>query len=90
MDSVQPRMCRYGYNIAITGGWYQQSNLNRPYLGVDANWYLISDKKDIIQYFIRSGAFLNHNQIQDASVLAGSSIFTRLLLYKGIKFRQYF
>ncbi len=80
----------YGYNIAITGGWYKQSNLSRPYLGVDANWYLISNKKDIIQYFIRSGSFLNNGQIQDASVLAGTSIFSRLYLYKGIKFRQYF
>lgn len=80
----------YGYNIAITGGWYKQSNLSRPYLGVDANWYLISANKTIIQYFVRSGAFLNHNQIQDASVLVGSSIFSRLFLYKGIKFRQYF
>jgi hypothetical protein len=80
----------YGYNIAVTGGWYQQSNLNRPYLGVDANWYSVSSKKDFVQYFVRSGAFLNHGQVQDASILVGSSLFSRLFLYKGLKLRQYF
>ncbi len=80
----------YGYNIALTGGWYKQLYLSRPYAGVDANWYAVTGKKDFIQYFVRSGAFLNNGQIQDASILFGSSIFSRLYLYNGLKIRQYF
>ena len=79
----------YGYNIALTGGWYKQLTLSRPYAGVDANWYIVSKKKDFIQYFFRAGGFLNDRKIQDAGVLVGSSIFSRLYLYKGIKIRQY-
>jgi hypothetical protein len=80
----------YGYNIALTAGWYKQLNLSRPYLGVNANWYIVSNKKDFIQYFVRSGAFYNNGQIQDASILFGSSLYSRLYVFNNLKIRQYF
>ena len=79
----------YGYNIALTAGWYRQLNLSRPYVGVNANWYQVTDKKDFLQYFIRSGAFYNGGQIQDASILLGSSLYSRLFLLNNLKIRQY-
>ena len=78
-----------GYNIALTGGWYKQSNLKRPYVGLDANRYVISNKGDFIQYFVRSGSYFNDGKLQDAGVLLGTSIFTRLMLMRNIKIRQY-
>jgi hypothetical protein len=80
----------HGYNIALTTGWYKQSYLSRPYAGVEANRYIGSSKGDFIQYFLRSGAFLKDGQIQDASFLVGTSMLSRLYLYKGLKIRQYF
>jgi hypothetical protein len=80
----------YGYNVAFTGGWYKQLYLERPYAGVDANRYIATKKGDFIQYFLRSGAFLNGSHIQDASVLIGSSIYSRLFMLNRLRLRQYF
>lgn len=79
----------YGYNVAFTGGWYKQSYLSRAYAGIDANKYQVNSKGDIVQYFLRTGGFLNHGNFEDVGVLAGASGFTRALLFKNFKMRQY-
>lgn len=79
----------YGYNIALTGGWYEQNSLGRAYAGVDANRYIISPSGNIIQYFLRSGGFFRQGIWEDASVLAGASLFSRLLMVRSLKVRQY-
>jgi hypothetical protein len=80
---------QYGYNIALTTGWYKQFYLSRPYAGVDANTYTVYNRGDIVQYFLRAGSFLNHGKWQDAGVLFGASAFSRLLVYNNFKLRQY-
>jgi len=79
-----------GYNIAVTGGWYKQADLKRAYAGIDANYYMASNKGDFIQYFVRTGGFLNHNKLQDAALLLGTSFFTRLMVHNDVKLRGYF
>ncbi len=79
-----------GYNVSVTAGWYKQADLTRPYTGVDANRYVYTNKGDFIQYFFRTGGFLKDKQLQDASVLVGTSLFSRLFLYDNVKIRQYF
>jgi hypothetical protein len=78
-----------GYNVAVTSGWYKQLFLERPYAGVDANRYVVSKGGEFVQYFLRSGAFLRHNQVEDASVLIGSSYYSPLFVFKHLKIRQY-
>ncbi len=78
-----------GYNISLTGGWYKQLFLERPYAGVDANLYKVTPKGGFIQYFLRSGGFLHDHQIQDASVLIGSSYYSPLFIFDRLKIRQY-
>ena len=80
----------YGYNIAFTGGWYKQNNLARPYFGINANHYIASAKGKFLQYFIRAGTFLNKGLPQDASVLLGGSLYSKLYVFKHFKMRQYF
>ena len=80
----------YGYNVAFTAGWYKQADIERPYAGADANRYVYTNRGDFIQYFLRSGAFINHGKLQDASFLAGASIYSRLFLYNKVKMRQHF
>jgi hypothetical protein len=63
----------YGYNIAVTGGWYKQAYLERPYAGIDANFYKVYRKGDIVQYFVRGGSFWDHGEWQDAGILVGAS-----------------
>jgi hypothetical protein len=79
----------YGYNIALTGGWYKQSYLSRPYIGADANRYRVYSKGEIVQYFLRTGTFFNHGQFQDAAVLVGASAFSRAMIFRNFKLRQY-
>ncbi len=79
----------YGYNVALTAGWYKQSILSRAYAGVDANRYRVYSKGDIVQYFLRAGSFMDKHKIQDAAILVGASAFSRALLFKDFKVRQY-
>lgn len=79
----------YGYNIAFTTGWYKQNNMTRPYIGIDANRYIATDRGFFIQYFLRSGGFLNHGKMQDAGLLAGGSMFSPLFNFRNVKIRQY-
>ncbi len=64
-----------GYNVAITSGWYQQLELSRAYAGIDANFYRFSRKGDFIQYFFRTGGFVNKGKTEDAGVLHGHQRF---------------
>lgn len=79
----------YGYNIALTGGWYKQLNLARPYFGINANRYIAAEKGKFMQIFLRSGAFVNKSKLEDASILAGGSLYSRLYLFRHFKMRQY-
>ena len=80
----------YGYNIAFTAGWYKQRDLARPYFGINANHYIASAKGKFLQYFLRAGTFLNKGLPEDASILAGGSLFSKLYLFNHFKMRQYF
>jgi hypothetical protein len=79
----------YGYNVALTGGYYKQAYLSRPYAGVDANFYNVYPKGHIVQYFIRAGSFWNKGKMQDEAILIGASGFSRLFLFRNFKLRQY-
>jgi hypothetical protein len=79
----------YGYNIALTIGWYKQLQLERPYAGVDANRYVVTNRGNVLQYFLRTGTFLNTGQFQDAAILVGASTFSRVIFYNNLKIRQY-
>jgi hypothetical protein len=80
----------YGYNIAVVGGWYKQWYLSRPYGGIDANRYMVGKKGQLMQYYLRAGAFLHAGELQDAGVLVGAGMYSRLFLYRNLKIRQYF
>jgi len=80
----------YGYNVALTGGWMKQEFLSRPYIGIDANKYIITDSGYFFQYFLRAGGFWRNGQLQDAGLLIGGSMFSRLFIFKsGLKVREY-
>lgn len=79
----------YGFNIALTGGWYKQLTLQRPYAGINANYFVASKKGEFIQYFLRTGDFFSKHGSQDASVLIGTNMYSRLFLYRNLKIREY-
>ena len=79
----------YGYNISVTSGWYRQLDLKRLYAGIDANKYVYTTNGAFIQYFLRTGTFVNSGSLQDAELLAGTGIYSKLFVYRRIKIRQY-
>jgi hypothetical protein len=81
-----------GYNVALTTGYYRQigaQDLKRFYAGVDANLYVVTRRGAFFQYFLRSGGFMKHGDIQDASTLIGASWYSPLFLFNSLKIRQY-
>jgi hypothetical protein len=79
----------HGYNISFTSGWYRQLYLKRFYAGAEFNKYVATTQGDFFQYFLRTGGYLSQKQVQDASILVGSSVFSRLFLLGNTKLRQY-
>ncbi len=81
-----------GYNVALSTGYYHQigaQDLRRFYAGVDANYYVVTKRGGFFQYFLRSGGFMKHGQVQDASALIGASYYSPLFLFSNLKIRQY-
>jgi hypothetical protein len=80
----------YGYNIAVTGGWHRQLNLERPYAGIKISKYIATSRGDFIQLFMRTGGFLyNNKEIQDGAFLIGATTFGRLFFWNSTKIRPY-
>ena len=79
----------YGYNIAITTGWHEQLNLQRPYAGLNVSDYIATGRGDFIQLFLKSGGFLYKNKVQDGSFLIGATAYSRILFLNSTKIRQY-
>lgn len=77
----------YGFNYNITGGWYRQRHLDRPYLGVDLNNYMRTQKGDIFQFFLKGGTFY-HQKLEDAGYSIGSTFFSRVMPVGQTKIRQ--
>lgn len=79
----------YGYNLAVTSGWHRQLGLERPYAGINASEYVATHHGDFIQFYLRSGGFLYHRNVQDGSILIGATAFSRLFFINSTKVRQY-
>lgn len=78
----------YGFNIALTGGWYQQLFLKRAYAGINANYFIVTHRGEFMQYIVQAGGFMNHKW-EDASVLLGANMFSKLYYYKNWKIREH-
>ncbi len=78
----------YGFNIALTGGWYQQLYLKRPYAGINANYFIVTQRGEFMQYIAQAGGFRNHGW-EDASLLLGANMFSKLYYYNNWKIREH-
>lgn len=78
----------FGFNVAVTGGWYKQLDLKRGYFGVNGNYFVTTKSGAFYQYFVRGGYFFNNRKSSDASMLVGTNLFSRLYLVRGMKIRE--
>lgn len=82
----------YGYNVSVTGGWWKQRGLERPYAGFVGDYYTAGKNGSFCQYYLRAGSFIDNGQkLDDATLMLGFSRFSRLF-FSGtdFKIRQYF
>ena len=79
-----------GINVSVTGGYRRIKTIKRPYLGVELNRYILTQKLDFLQYFIRGGTYYRTGYgFEDINVLGGISMYSRLIQMNKIKFRHH-
>jgi len=80
----------HGYNVSVTGGWWEQKGLQRPYAGITADYYVAKRAGSFCQYYLRTGSFLDGSKMDDATFMVGASYFSKLF-FSGtdFKIRQY-
>lgn len=79
-----------GYNITLTGGWYRQQQLERPYAGIDISLFQGDNTGYFAHYYLRAGSFFHHSQMQDITFLAGIDAYSPLLNIGATRIRHYF
>jgi hypothetical protein len=79
----------FGYNIALTGGWIRQRDLERPYFGFQAEQYLVTPLGGFVHSTFRAGGFLRNKRFEDAGTLVSVDFFTRLFRVSRWKLREH-
>ncbi len=77
----------YGRSITLLAGQAKQLGFTRPYFGVEFNKSVVRKNGDFREYSLRTGGFKNE-KIEDITILASASLFSKLIEWKGLKIRQ--
>ncbi len=81
----------YGYNISVTGGWWRQNDLQRPYAGLTLDYYTAHANGHFCQYYLRAGAMQDGGSLNDATLMIGMSRYARLIFSgNDFKIRPYY
>ncbi len=78
----------YGRRVTLLAGQVRQLNYVRPYFGAEFEKSVFNKSGDFREYSLRAGGFKNENQLQDVTILASASLFSKLMIWKGLKIRQ--
>lgn len=78
----------YGTRISLLLGQTKQINFVRPYVGAEFEKSVFYKSGDFVQYAFRTGGFKHEKELQDVVMLASANMFSRLMLWKGVKIRQ--
>ena len=78
----------YGTRMSILFGQTKQMGLIRPYAGAEIEKSVFHKSGDFMQYALRVGGFKHDKELQDVVMLASANLFSRLMLWKGLKIRQ--
>jgi hypothetical protein len=67
-----------GFNLSFTGGWTNQNDFSRLYLGVDYQRSYFGNNSKYLNYNIKLGGYYNKNRLEDINFLASVEAFTKL------------
>lgn len=78
----------YGTRMSLLLGQTKQINRVRPYFGIEVERSVFHKSGNFMEYALRVGGYHHEEEIQDITVQASASLFSRLMIYKGLKIRQ--
>lgn len=78
----------YGIRASIVAGQTIQIDSVRPYAGAELEHSVFRKSGDFHQSSLRLGSYFYQGKMQDIILLASTSMFSRLMVYKGLKIRQ--
>ncbi len=67
-----------GFNLSFTGGWTNQNEFSRLYVGADYQRSYFGNKNNYLNYNLKLGGYYNNNRLEDISFLASAESFTKL------------
>jgi hypothetical protein len=68
-----------GMDLSFTTGWTKKANVQRPYLGIDAQRFFFTARESYFHYTLKADGYLRNNRIEDINLLANVDYFSRLL-----------
>jgi hypothetical protein len=80
----------YGIRASINFGRTVQIDTIRPYAGAELEHSVFRKSGDFHQSSVRVGGYYYDGRLQDVVLLASTSVFSRLMFFKGLKIRQSF
>lgn len=78
----------YGTRITFLSGRIKQLGYTRPYVGVEFEKSVFRKNGDFREYSLRAGGLRNNSKLEDITLLASASLFSRLIHWKSLKIRQ--
>lgn len=78
----------YGTRLTILAGQVKQLGNTRSYMGAEFDKSVVRKNGDFRQYALRAGSFKNGNGLEDITLLASASLYSKLIQWKSLKVRQ--
>jgi hypothetical protein len=78
----------YGRQLTLLAGSVKQLGYTRPYLGAEYDRSVFHKSGDFRQYTLKAGGFADGGQLQDITLLASASIYSRLIPWNKNGLRQ--
>lgn len=78
----------YGTRMSFIIGQTKQINRVRPYVAAEIEKSIFQKSGDFMEYAFRIGGYKFENELQDFTLQATASLFSRLMIVKGLKIRQ--
>ena len=67
-----------GFNLSFTGGWTNQHQFTRLYVGADYQRSYFGKNSRYFNYNIKLGGYYNNSRLEDIAFLASAEAFTKL------------
>lgn len=78
----------YGHNMSILAGWQNLLNIQRAYVGFDAEKSFVHSGGNFYTLSFRAGGFPYRGRWEDATLLLSAKLFSRLKSYRKFLLRQ--